>query len=304
MVKVYFNILHYNSFKATDMCVSSLLKLEGIEECKILIFDNCSTNDSLIQLKDKYGNTANIVFYANDGNDGFSCGNNKAYLLAKKENPDFIIALNNDIEIRQKNFIAKLYEIYKENPVYLIGPDVYCPKARAHQSPMQKSEMSLQEVDEQIKRIRNMDPQRILKDFEHRKKTQKFRKFIPYWMLQLREKLKHKEVDNSYKSKRMFDTVLQGSAIIATPLYIEKEDKLFEPDTKFYCEEHLLALKCRTLKYKTLYSCRLKVIHWHGISSGFESIPTLEQIQTKNDRLIKAYTIYRETLLNNPWKND
>ena len=98
---IFFNVLHYNSFKATSMCVDSLLGLNNIMDSKILIFDNNSNNDSFKQLEERYKKYENVILFHNENNDGFSKGMNKAYQMAKAYDPQFIICLNNDIETKR-----------------------------------------------------------------------------------------------------------------------------------------------------------------------------------------------------------
>ena len=51
MNKVSINILHYNSFEKTKICIESCLK-QNINNCEIIIIDNNSQNDSLKKLKE------------------------------------------------------------------------------------------------------------------------------------------------------------------------------------------------------------------------------------------------------------
>ena len=54
------NILHYNSYEKTKVCVNSCLKQVG-NNIKIIIIDNFSTNDSLEKLKKTFGNTEGSI---------------------------------------------------------------------------------------------------------------------------------------------------------------------------------------------------------------------------------------------------
>lgn len=306
MVDVCFNVLHYKSIEATTMCIDSLLKLKEIDRCKILILDNGSPNKSFEFLKKRYIKNPIIELLHSDKNLGFSEGNNHLYKYAKSYNPQFIVALNNDIEIRQKNFIKILKDTYFAYKVHIIGPDVYCPKSQEHQSPMYK-DLPCKEDITQLINSRNDEINHIdqaLELYRHSAKTAKLRKFIPYWMIEIRKRLKKENVNLLYKEKIVKNPVLQGSCIIVTPLFIKHEDLLFTPDTGLYCEEIILGLRCKYLGYDTLYTSKLKVIHWHGIASGFRSVPSREDLILKNKRLIKAYTIYMNLIDNNPWKGD
>ena len=152
------------------------------------------------------------------------------------------------------------------------------------------------------KRLKRIDE--IVKEYEHAKKTENLKKIIPNVVLEARDRLLKKDTSFLYKKRYLKNSVLQGSCIIVTPKYIESENCIFEPDTKFYAEELLLALKCATLGYETIYSKKLKILHWHGMSSGFNVIPSKEALEVKGKRLIHAYNIYKETILSNPWKDN
>lgn len=303
MINACFNVLHYQSFEATTMCVDSLLKLRGIESCLIIILDNGSPNDSFGLLKNRYGNNSIIKLIHSNKNLGFSEGNNLLYREAKSSNPKFIIALNNDVEIRQPDFIYKLNKIYSDHNAYVIGPDVYCPRNQEHQSPLYRQLPSKEDVENLINgckfELAHIDQARLL--YQHSAKTWKIRKHIPYCLIELRKRLQHENVNLLYKQKYIINPILQGSCIIVTSLFINNEDLLFTPDTGFYCEELILALRCKYLRYNTLYAGDLKVLHWHGISSGFQSVPSTKNLILKNQRLIKAYSMYADLTDNNPW---
>lgn len=306
MIDVCFNVLHYKSIDTTTMCVDSLLKLKEIDKCKIIILDNGSPNNSFEFLRNRYNKNSIIELIRSDENLGFSEGNNQLYKYAKSYNPQFIVALNNDIEIRQKNFIKILKDIYFTHKVYVIGPDVYCPKSQEHQSPMYKDLLSKEDTIQLIK-SRNDEINHIeqaLELYRHSEKTAKLRKFIPYWIIEIRKRIKHDKVNLLYKQKYVKNPILQGSCVIVTPLFIKNEELLFTPDTGFYCEELILGLRCKSLGYHTLYTSKIKVIHWHGISSGFQNVPSRENLILKNKRLIKAYSIYMNLIENNPWKEN
>ena len=303
MIDVCFNVLHYQSFEATSMCVDSLLKLKGIETCLILILDNGSPNDSFELLRSKYSNNSLVKLQHSNENLGFSEGNNRLYCEAKAFAPQFIIALNNDIEIRQVDFIDRLQKVYASHKAYVIGPDVYCPREQAHQSPLYRKLPSKEEIEtliiERKKEIDNIDQALAL--YHRSTQTWKIRKYLPYWMIEFRKRIKHEKINILYKQQFIEDPVLQGSCIIVTRLFMRNETLLFTPDTGFYCEELILALRCKLLGYKALYAGDLRVIHWHGLSSGFRNVPSRESLILKNQRLIKAYSMYVDLTDDNPW---
>ena len=105
-----------------------------------------------------------------------------------------------------------------------------------------------------------------------------------------------------YKEEIINGAVNNGSCIIATKRYINQEDLLLEPDTGFYGEELLLALKCKTLNYKNIYTNKLQITHWGGVATKMEADDAKSNIVKEQNRLIRAYQIYLDTIDHNPWK--
>ncbi len=70
---------------------------------------------------------------------------------------------------------------------------------------------------------------------------------VVYHMLQKAEKNKlvnqEKQLANYSQSQK--DIVPFGACLIFTPLFVEKEEKAFEPETRFFYEEYILALRCQ-----------------------------------------------------------
>ena len=66
--------------------------------------------------------------------------------LLKRWNPSFIVALNNDTEIWQKDFVRRLENLYLKEHPYIIGVDVFNPKIKIHQSPLYDHILSLDEA--------------------------------------------------------------------------------------------------------------------------------------------------------------
>ena len=92
------NILHYNSYEKTEVCVNSCLKQVG-DDIKIIIIDNFSTNDSLEKLKKTFGNIDNVSFLENKENYGFAKGNNIGIKYALEMGIEYTFLLNNDTEL-------------------------------------------------------------------------------------------------------------------------------------------------------------------------------------------------------------
>lgn len=306
-----FTVLHYKTTKETIKCIDSLMILSGIDKCQIIVYDNGSQNGSFEQLQKKFKLISNVGIYKSDENRGFSAGNNEAFKIAKSFNPKYIIVLNNDIEIRQRDFLTTLEKINIHNEYYVIGPDVYAPFSQGHQNPLYKTFPQKKQLDVEMKYYKN-----ILNDLEtsialeRKKRTlNNIRKIFPQKLMLLYRKVKIKLgiVDSEKFEKHMnacINPVLQGSCLIFTEPYIKNQNILFEPDTKFYFEELLLALKCRTLNYKTLYTPQLQVVHNHGVSTRTSVNSIRDYLVFYAKSMLDAYQIFTDALEDNPWKKN
>ena len=111
---VCFVILHYMALDETILCVESIRGcVEG--EKKIIVVDNCSPNGSIKGLEEKYKDAGDVDVLETGENLGFAKGNNFGYAYAVREySPDFVVVMNNDMEIRQKDFIGQIYRSFEE----------------------------------------------------------------------------------------------------------------------------------------------------------------------------------------------
>lgn len=120
---VCFILVNYNGYKDTLACVDSLLKIQ-YSNYKIIIIDNASTNNSVEMLKKIESERIKLISLSE--NIGFSGGNNVGIEIAKDENSDFIILLNNDT-IVNSNFLKPLIDVCDENINSITSPKInYC----------------------------------------------------------------------------------------------------------------------------------------------------------------------------------
>lgn len=108
-------ILNYNSASDTINCVSKLLDIK--ENFKIVVVDNCSTDNSFQILKKKFKNLQGIDLIKTDANKGYSAGNNFGikYAIAKYGITHFGI-LNPDIIILDTTLLNRMLQILDRHP--------------------------------------------------------------------------------------------------------------------------------------------------------------------------------------------
>ena len=138
MKKVNYIILHYQVIADTIECVESIIKLQDKDiEQKIIIVDNCSPNKSGEVLKEKYADSLNVIVILSETNLGFAKGNNLGCNFAiDNYEPDFLVVLNNDIIINQKDFENKIIDLKISHNFDVLGPDIISLIDNLHQNPV------------------------------------------------------------------------------------------------------------------------------------------------------------------------
>lgn len=120
--------IKYKNKSILDICLDSI-KNTKYDNYKILITDDCSTDNSVNYLKSKY---PNIDILKSEFNGGFSRNNNNGIKYAmKKYNPEYILLLNNDIIIKNKFWLKSLVDTaLSEKNVGLVGCKLLFPNKR------------------------------------------------------------------------------------------------------------------------------------------------------------------------------
>ena len=108
MKQVIIVIVNWNQKKQLEICLSSLKKTE-YNNFSVVVVDNGSIDGSANMVKQKF---PSMDLIENEENYGFAKGSNIGIKHAiNKYNPDFILLLNNDIEIREGKWLNILVEI-------------------------------------------------------------------------------------------------------------------------------------------------------------------------------------------------
>ena len=243
-------ILHNKNADITEQCVDALLEGE-IGDSQIVVVDNASGNGSYEQLTERYQDCSRIHFLKNEENLGYAAGNNVGFRYAKDVlKADWIVLLNNDVIIEQKDFQKVLLEEYENAPFYLAGPDIVTPEGNS-QNPFM-TECS--GIGDNIKKL--------------------FHDYVVLALMKigLQQKLKKAlHYDGSIfqpidvQPIRDFIGVLHGSCLIFSPDYIREFNGLYG-GTFLYCEEEILCYILKELQDPYCYLKSLKVVHRHSMS--------------------------------------
>ncbi|MFN3621917.1 MAG: glycosyltransferase family 2 protein [Nitrososphaerales archaeon] len=106
--KISIIIVNMNGKNMLEECLTSLLSLTEYSSYNIIVVDNGSTDGSVEMVKDKFPNVEIIPL---NRNYGFTKANNIGIRYAfQKFDPDYILLLNNDTKIIQKNWLKKMVD--------------------------------------------------------------------------------------------------------------------------------------------------------------------------------------------------
>lgn len=244
--KYGFLILHYMVFSETRNSVLSILHNHFKEDYEILIVDNGSSNDSGKQLKNFFKKNNNVHVIHNNKNLGFANGNNVGFKILKvKFLCNFIIMMNNDILITDRNFLSKINIEYKKSGFAVLGPKIVLPDGK------------IDNCDTQLPTINDVKKS-IIKN--------KLIIFLNYiYLYNLIVKIVKFINPNIYQKKnkkiyRLENVVLHGSCMIFSKQYIKSFNGL-DNRTFLYYEEQLLYIRIVKNNLKSVYNPEISVIH-------------------------------------------
>lgn len=111
-------ILNYNDNVSTKALVDSIKDYESLN--RILVVDNCSTDDSFDILRKRYSGEEKVEVICSDRNGGYSYGNNfGANYLIDTYKVDIIMIANPDVWFEEK-VVFKILDTFENNPEYAV----------------------------------------------------------------------------------------------------------------------------------------------------------------------------------------
>lgn len=243
--KIGYIILHYQTMDETCACVKSLQSISGDKDV-IIIIDNHSPNGSGEMLLQKFQYINNIYVILNPENLGFARGNNIGYELAKyRYGCKFIILLNNDTLIRQKDFRERIITSYEAHHFSVAGPKILYADGTVNAcSPAVPVHTGLFRT--RIGQLSN------------------YIRFLlsPLKLDVLFSQIADKHLRNEGLRTDLYqeDIQIAGCCIIFSKEYIDKFDGL-NPDTFLYLEENILYIRVKKAGLKIAYDPELEIIH-------------------------------------------
>lgn len=258
-----FVILHYKNLNDTLECIKSIKKLP--EHKKIIVVDNHTlSNDEKTTLECQ----VNDLIVLNE-NMGFAKANNLGCQLAiEKYNPQFLIVINNDTIITQKEFLKIVKDDFAKYNFAILGPKIITNNGDStNPFPVYKT---LEEINSKIKYYN-----KLIKFYNN--------PFLSN-VLETYVKLKRKIKGYSYPkngTKKEKNVALHGCALIFSPNYFNNNKDIFDPRTFLFHEEEFLYQRMLKQKFITIYDPKLEIFHKEGKS--------LANVYNKSERLKKKF---------------
>ena len=253
-------ILHYKVLEETISCVKSIKEANSNAK-QIVIIDNFSNNGTGEKLQELYESDSEIDVLINNENAGFARGNNVAYQFAKeKYNPNFMVIMNNDIEIETEDFEKIVTDIYREEKFHLLGPDIFSTTYQLHQNPKRLTHYTYEEVKALNEKFKKGSQVSLALKIKCWLKASKFLRTAIY-----QNRRKKGSVD--YR-KQVENPILHGSFIVYSRDFIEKEEYAFNPNTFFYYETEILDYEAELKGYKRIYTPKIKVLHHQNVATN------------------------------------
>ena len=258
--KYSFIILHYNVIEETIACIASIKECMAGVKYSIVVVDNASPNGTGNELVERYRNDELVTILLNDENEGFARGNNKGISYARKiENPDFIVVLNNDTILLQKDFAQLIETEWEGSRFAVLGPKIMTP-AGINQNPFPKKIETIKSVFwEYYRSCVGI----VLAYMSLEKKWIDCKSLI--------KKILKREgcTGTEYKRKqecRQENVKLHGSFLIFSTVFF-KHFQGFDPRTFLYVEEDILWNHLKNKGLLSVYNPLLEIAHNESVAT-------------------------------------
>lgn len=141
MKKIAIITIDFNKDQLTHDFLKQIPKIATPNfELITIVVDNASASPFVLTKTEK---TQPIIVLRNQINSGFTGGCNRGIKYALRHHYDYVLLLNNDILINDKNLVAELFTAAENNPqAGIIGPKIYfAPGHEFHKARYQLSEI-------------------------------------------------------------------------------------------------------------------------------------------------------------------
>lgn len=266
-------ILHYKNLKDTIECILSIQKNST---SSIVVVDNATLSNSDEQKLKKY--TKDIIKL--EENLGFAKANNIGCKYAiTKYRPDFLVVINNDIVITQKDFESRILDIYQSTSFDMLGPKIItCNGNSVNPFPVYKNIVDVEEAIQKTQRNIRL-----------------FQSGFKYFCFSIYHNLKYKFKKMSFLENGdtfQKDVALHGCALIFSKKYYEKYDDVFYNETFLYHEEEFLYYRTVLDDLVSCYDPSIELFHKEGASLNLSyDKRNREKELFRNQEILKSLTL-------------
>lgn len=278
-----FVVLHYLCTGMTREAVDLLLERFGTQDIEIAVVDNASPNGSGAVLESAYSGDPRVKVILNGSNMGFARGNNAGYsYFREKGGFDFVVVMNNDVLIRQEDFLRRIEEIYSRTPFAVLGPDILAVKTGVHQNPAHEKVFSREEVLSLRSRLEKRDSA-----------------FLRRWLgwklkLMLGIARETSPASSLLWERQCSGVVLHGACYIFSRDFILRREHAFNPATFLYMEEDILAKECHDAGLTMLYCPEIRVEHLEDVTTDVMWRSSYQKAKNKNRQMLLSCRILEE----------
>jgi len=243
-------VLNWNGKDITYNCVSSIIHNTHYprDKLKIIVIDNGSTDDSYYYLKRKLYQFRDVITVMRlKKNYYFINGNNIGISYALEHfDPDYILLLNNDTEIIQKDWLRKLIELAEnDDKIAIVGPKLIFPNGIIQWSARKKEKNPFFLILQTI-------TARLNPGFGEHEEKAIYTNFIG-------------EVNT-----------ISGACMLIKAEFIKKHGKLDISLYPMYQEDVEYSFRAWKHGYRVVYRGDVKVIHYEGYSMENKKLEELE----------------------------
>lgn len=292
-----FVILHYMAYDMTVKCVNTLLEIFTNYYIRIVIVDNFSSNATGKDLKNHYKRQNNITVLYNKENLGFARGNNVGYTYLRNHyDLDYIIVMNNDVLIRQLDFLEKIHDLYLRERYAVLGPDIYSPYGiRKHQNPFFLQASSKSTLQKNLKKYK-IEQHVFFLYYAKNCIFNTIRRFSP--VMRSYQYIKHiilQDNGGGYMRQHI-NPILHGACYVFSRDFIATRSYAFYPKTFLYYEENILYYQCMNAGLKLLYSPEVQVLHFEDVSTDMIFKKDYQKEKFKLENMIASLRIFLDLM--------
>lgn len=296
-IRYGFVILHYMAYDMTVRCVNELLAHFTDKDIHIVVVDNASPNATGADLENCYKGRNDVTVLCNTENLGFAQGNNAGYeYLCTHGGWDYIIVMNNDVLIRQPDFLEKIHDLYLRERYAVLGPDIYSPYGiRKHQNPFFLQASSRAAVQKNLKVMESSERWFLLYYVKNCVLNALRRIPLAVHLYRcIRYIVFHRRYDNYMHQHE--NSVLHGACYVFSRDFIRVRRYAFYPKTFLYYEENILQYQCMKAGMKLLYSPEIQVLHLEDVSTDMAFKKSYKKEKFKLENMIASLRIFLDVM--------